>query len=321
MLDASALDEARIFDAIALFEDIGDPAGAARGWSALVVMNCGLSDRLQGGEAAERMLDCAKRAGSHALINQAMRDVAGTLALGAAPIPKAIPRARALFEDADDPYTRARILNCIASMEASRGRFDEARSLIGQARTLVGRADRRNLEGFLLSVGARLELHARNPHRAEELARGDCAELESQGMVRYLSSELCFLVDALIAQGRLEEAAVQLERAAPMAAPDDADALQRQARSRARLEFARGDLVAAEGAARESLAHVEQAMAPDEHAECLLVLANVLVAAGRDGEAHEAARQALAHSEERGHEVFVAQARDLLGTAQPVAAG
>jgi len=172
--------------------------------------------------------------------------------------------------------------------------------------------------GYLASGAAHVELTAGNPARAEEYARAGCGDLEARGLVRYLSSELCFLVDALILLGRLDEAGGQLDRAAPWAALDDVDALMRQDRSRARLELARGNVDAAERFARQAVAHIEAADAADEHAECLLVLAEVRRAAGDDGEAQSAAARALEVSEGRGHLVFAQQARKLLADPVPV---
>jgi DNA-binding SARP family transcriptional activator len=319
MLDALALDDQEIFDAIALFEELGDPVGAARGWGALVILNCGRSDRLQGDVAAERMLECARRAGSKALLSQAMRSIGSALALGAAPIGEALVRLRAFYDESDDPFTRARLLNCIACLEAMRGHFDESRAIVAQALDLVPAGQRFELEGYVYSTGSRTEYLSGNFRRAEELARADNVNLEAQGLVRYMSSELTFLVDALIAQGKLEEAGVQLERAAPLAAPDDVDALLRQARSRARLEFARDDLETAEEFARRALTYVEAAMAPDEHADSLLLLARILAAAGRHDEAREAAAQAFDVAEAREHTVYMQQARELLAAPAPVA--
>jgi tetratricopeptide (TPR) repeat protein len=320
MLDALALDEEEIFDAIALFEKVGDPVGEARGWGALVTLNCGRSDRLEGDRAAEQMLKCARRAGSKALLSQAMRSIGSALALGGAPISEALPRLRALFDESEDPFTRARLLNCTAVLEGAQGRFDEGRAILAEARELVAPAQRDELDGYLLSSRSRIEYMVGNFRRAEEFARASNLQLESQGLVRFMSSELMFLVDALIAQGKLDEAIAQLDKAAPMAAPDDVDALLRQARSHARLEFARGDLEAAEQFARSAVSYMDKAMAPDEHAECLLLLATILIAASRDDEARQAAEEALHVAEAREHLVYAQQARELIGAPAPVAA-
>src|SRR4051794_41529439 len=106
MLDTSTMDEEAIFSAIDLFEANGDPLAAARGWSVLVTLNCGRSDRLQGNEASERMLECARRGGSKALTGHAMRNLASNLALGAAPVSTAAPMLPSPLEGGRDPFTR-----------------------------------------------------------------------------------------------------------------------------------------------------------------------------------------------------------------------
>jgi tetratricopeptide (TPR) repeat protein len=161
---------------------------------------------------------------------------------------------------------------------------------------------------------AQMEFQAGNHRRAEEAARASCADMQSRGLVRYLSTELCFLVDPLIAQGQLEEAAAQLERAAPLAAPDNVDALFRQARSRARLEHARGNLDVAEAAARKSMEYVLEEDVPDALAECSLVLAEVLQAAGREEQAREAALNALRISQARENAIFTQKASEFLAS-------
>jgi tetratricopeptide (TPR) repeat protein len=160
-----------------------------------------------------------------------------------------------------------------------------------------------------------MEFQAGNHRRAEEAARASCADMQSRGLVRYLSTELCFLVDPLITQGQLEEAAAQLERAARLAAPDNMDALFRQARSRTRLERASGNLDAAEAAARKSMEYVLEEDVPDEFAECSLVLAEVLQAAGREEQAREAALNALRVSQARENAIFMRKASEFLASA------
>jgi tetratricopeptide (TPR) repeat protein len=208
--------------------------------------------------------------------------------------------------------TKVRLINNIARLETIRGRFDEGRALLAEARDVCPPGEWANLEDYLLTNGAQLELTAGNPRRAEELSRASCALLEARGMVRYLSSEICILVDALIGIGQLEEAEAILERAKPWAALDDVDALMRQARSAARLAFARGDAEEAERLAREALEHIEAADSADEYAETLLLLAEIRLAAGDHDEAAAASAKAFAVAEARGNVVLMQQARELL---------
>ena len=153
---------------------------------------------------------------------------------------------------------------------------------------------------------------AGNMHRAEELARRAVVGFESQGLLGIVSSEITPLVDALIELGRFDEAEAELRRGEAMAVPEDVDAQLRQARSRARLALARGDLANAETDARAAVAIAEHADAPDEHAECLIVLAHIMRAGGRDLEAGEVAAEALRVSEGVENLVLADEARELL---------
>ena len=159
-----------------------------------------------------------------------------------------------------------------------------------------------------------MELLAGNYTRAEELARELCEGYWATGLVAYLSSEVTYLVDALIPQGQLDEAAAELERVEPLVAPDDVDALFRQARSRARLELARGNIEAAEVSARAAVEHVEQAQTADEHVDTLMVLAAVLLAGDGREEARAVTARALEVAEARENVVLAARARELLAS-------
>ena len=320
MLDAFALEDEEIFAAIDFFEQRQDHAGAARAWLALEYVNCGRSRRLESGQAAERMLECSRLAGSKQLIGNAIRYIAGTAALGAGTTSDGIRRLRALRSEAPDAITEARVVIAIAFLDGCRRHFDEARALFGEAVGLAtnGR-ERAEIESFVWTRSAHLETLAGNYARAEESARRAVADLERQGLIRYLSSELMLLADALTLQGKLEEAEFHIDRGAPMAAPDDADAQLRQARSRGRLEFARGALESAEHHMRVALTHMEEAQAPDEHAQTLLDLALILQAQGRADEARAAAADALRVAEGRENLVFADRARALLGAQSAVA--
>jgi ATP/maltotriose-dependent transcriptional regulator MalT len=243
-----------------------------------------------------------------------MRNIGTNFALGYAPVPEAIRRVNALVADSHDDYTTARLMNCVATLETLRGRFDDARELVAQSRRICPQRELPNIAGYLAGTGARIETLAGNHRRAEDFGRENVAILEEQGLVRYLSSEACFLIDALIAQGKLEEAEALLERARPWAAEDDADALMRQARSRARLEFARGDLEPAESFARQALEHVADAGAPDAHAETQIGLAASRLAGAAEAEARAAPAAAISVAEQRGATVFAHRARALLTT-------
>jgi tetratricopeptide (TPR) repeat protein len=217
-----------------------------------------------------------------------------------------------LLDQADDGLTRCKLMCQLARLTAKQGRFDEGRELLADALAQAPMSERDIVEGYFNGLGTQLELMAGNWRRAEEYGRANCDDLEAQGLVRYLSSELMFLVDALIPQGKLDEAEALLERAAPYAAEDDLDALFRQARSRARLELARGNVDAALDASRRAVAWAVNGDAPEEYAETLLMHAEALRAGGNESESGDAFAEALRLSEESGNVVLAARVREEL---------
>jgi tetratricopeptide (TPR) repeat protein len=200
----------------------------------------------------------------------------------------------------------------VTELQAMSGQFEDARRTLAESFALLPHGERTRYRGSRLAWAGRVEMWAGNTLRVEELVREEGDLHRQEGLLAYLASEQTLLVDALVAQRRLEEANVLLEELVPYAAPDDLDAHLRQARSRARLELARGDLAAAEAAARASLEHLADAEAPDDVAETLLVLAQILLGAGRAEEAVDAAQEALRLSQERKHVVLEQRAREFL---------
>jgi DNA-binding SARP family transcriptional activator len=312
LLDWETVDDDAIEEAIALFRETGDALSEARAWWALFAVSCGRVWRMKEGEAVAQMVDAARRGGSRALTSQAVRALARSLATGAMPISEASRRVGALRSEANDPTTRAHLMCSLGMLAGASGRFDDARMLFAEALASTPEGERANVIGQLLSFSTRVEFLAASLNRAEELARELCAFYENEGLAAYLCSALCYVVDPLTMQGRLEEAEAELARAVPITPDDDWDGLLRQARCRARLELAHGNLDAAESAARESLGYLDETQIADELADSLLVLARVLTAAGRADEAREAATDALRVSEAREHVVFAQQARGLL---------
>jgi tetratricopeptide (TPR) repeat protein len=204
----------------------------------------------------------------------------------------------------------------MAMLAGVQGRFDEARQTLAEIRGFLPAPALTSYESVLLSYGARLELLGGNFQRAEELARALCTDYRAAGLRAFLSSEQMFLVDALLGQGRIEEAAAELDQA-PAGAADDTDAQFRQARSRAMLELARGNLRAAEDLARTAVGFMEETQSAEEHCQTLFVLAHVLSAADLEDEAHEVVSQALRIAEDRENVVFAQRAREMLGAAEP----
>jgi tetratricopeptide (TPR) repeat protein len=248
-----------------------------------------------------------------------MGAMGASLAGGPTPVSEAIARVTKLREEARDPVLRSRLSTALAVLLSASGRFDEARETISEGEDLVPASERFGSRTRKMSWSARMELLAGNYQRAEEIARELCGIWRSQNLLAFLCSEQMFLVDALVGQGRLAEAAAELE-SAPRSAPDDTDAIFRQARSRAALEFARGELEAAEEHARFAASVTDGDESPDEHCQTLILLARVLLARGSDDEAAAVLQESLAYSTRRENVPLTTRARELLATTGQVVA-
>jgi tetratricopeptide (TPR) repeat protein len=123
------------------------------------------------------------------------------------------------------------------------------------------------------------------------------------------------LAQAVYGLGRLPEAGELCAQAAAMAASDDIVTQVIQRGVRAKILARDGRLEEGEAVAREALALVEPTDLVSHHGDALLDLADVLRVAGRDAEARDAVRSALALYEAKGNLAAAGRARALLDSA------
>jgi hypothetical protein len=260
------------------------------------------------------MLDCARRAGSRALEGKALHRIACSRALGPTPVAQAIPQLTQMLEETDSAYARSKLLLYLAELEATRGRYADARGLAKRSMTLMRElGDRRELAlGEALRCSA-IELWAGDFEASERFARSGCETLTRMGLSGYLCSLLVCIIEAVIPQGKTDEASQILSAAASLLTNDqDLDAIERQGRARALIALASGDPATAQRAATIA---VETSMRADyvcEQASNWLVLAEANDAAGHHADAREAAAQALAIAESKGHALFTWRARSIV---------
>jgi tetratricopeptide (TPR) repeat protein len=193
------------------------------------------------------------------------------------------------------------------------GRFEAARDLIAQAKTL---AEEVGLELTLASGVADqagyVELLAGDAVAAERELRPACEALERMGGWGNLASVVPWLADALIVQGRDEEALGLIELAERSSMSDDADAEIKWRRVRAKLLARRGDVEEAERLAREATTLAAGTDLLDGRARAVADLAEVLRLAGRTAESAAAFQEAIRLYEEKGN---VAAAARLTSTS------
>jgi tetratricopeptide (TPR) repeat protein len=232
---------------------------------------------------------------------------------GPTPVESALRRADQMRGQLDgDRRLLVTILRCQARLEAMKRSFDVARQLIADATSL---ADELGLEvsavGVQSDAGA-IELAAGRPAIAERSLRPAVEALERMGNKGHFVTIAPVLADALFAQGRAEEAAPLVERAADWAIADDLDPQISWRRVKAKLLARRGEFENAEQLARKA---VELAGRTDfvlDHARALEDLAEVLRLAGRPHDALAELEHAIRLCEQKGDLASAAKAQALL---------
>ncbi len=193
------------------------------------------------------------------------------------------------------------------------GRFDEARAILTETRTVL--AERGSGIPLATATGmdsVDVELWAGDPAAAAEFGTEGCRLLDELGEHSILSTAAGKLAQALYALDRLEEADAWAGRAAELGASDDAltQVLWRQVR--AKVLARRGELAEAERLAREAVAVCEKTDFLDAQGNVYADLGEVLSLAGRPTEAAAALGQALGCYERKGNHVATQRAQTRL---------
>jgi len=308
--------------AIAAFEELDDDAGLAEALRLVGIVRmwagqCG--DALQ---LWERAVEHARRAGDRRLEIDVRGWMGLALAEGLTPAGEAIGRIQALLRGhEDDPTLRSHMSRFRAELEAMRGRFSEARSLLDEGTEVA-----RQL-GLIKALGAGFQrsagyvaLLAGDLQAAEAALRQGVDILERIGDSGHLASVAADLALVLLElDGREREVLALADAKARLMIEDDVDAVVRWDAARARAVARLGDAAEAERLARRS---VERAWATDYEelrGVSQVALAEVLQRSGRTEEAAEALRSALAVHEAKGNVVSAAITRQKLEDIEAVA--
>ena len=193
------------------------------------------------------------------------------------------------------------------------GHFDAARSLASQASALAAEHGLDPARPHY--VAGQIELFAGDAAAAERELRWVCEHYEALGEFGYLSSIAPYLVEAVLAQGRDEEALQLTERwrADRLTTPEDVDAHVQWRRVRAKVLARRGELDEAERLGREAVVMASAtADILDLRAQTLADLGEVLHLADRSQESKEALEDAIQLYEAKGNLVGAERSRRLL---------
>ena len=214
----------------------------------------------------------------------------------------------------DDPASRSRVLAKLAILDART--VDAARGSELAALAIAEAGDQPAALGQALAAGAIIDLTegnlARGRHRVRRAARLLDQAGDSPGSARllYWRAMACFI------EGRLPDAAIQLDRLAHLPlTPGEALRLWSP-------RATRGHALSFLGRAEDGLPEIEETLArtralghPAVEAECLWHRAEALAALGRAAEAIEAAEQAAGIAARIGHAEWTATAHRGLGIA------
>ncbi len=286
---------ALVEQALPVFEAAGDDLALYLGYTAFGHVALGSAQMDTTLDAFERAFAHARRAGlPYHLVPQR----AGGRLLGTTPVPELLAwldEQKARGES--DSFLRRPRAHALAML----GRFNEARAVLAEARAQL--ADRSGELALALTMdsSADVELLAGDPAIALEFGEEAFRQLDELGEKGAQSGAAGNLARALYALDRLEEADAWAGRAAELGAIDDAFTQMLWRQVRAKVLARRSEHDEAERLAREAVALGEDTDWLDGQGDAHADLAEVLLLAGKPGEAAAALEQALARYERKGN--------------------
>jgi ATP/maltotriose-dependent transcriptional regulator MalT len=232
---------------------------------------------------------------------------------GPMPVLDAIVVGRKMVTDtADDRSAEGVVLCALAHLHGLRGEFDEARALYRQARATLHELGGKVMAATVSLDSGRVELLADRPDMAEAELRSDYEVLSAVGERYTLSTIAGLLADAVLRQGRLDEAIALSVESEAVTADDDVESQSLWRRVKARALAERGELDEAVRLSEDAYQIVAATDAPLLKGGTLVDLARLQAAVGRLDDANGAARRALELFEAKGDKVDAAATRALL---------
>ncbi|MDQ3932606.1 MAG: AAA family ATPase [Actinomycetota bacterium] len=293
--------------ATSTFDRLGDDRGLAQGWALLGLVHMMKAEFGDAERAWEQAVVHARAAGDLRGELENLSWVPLVVWAGPTPAELGLQRCEEVLERAKgDRKVSSSALFSRGACEALLGNFDEARTSISQARTL--------LQEIALTVWAAgpmtqfagwVELLADEPRAAERELRWGFATLYEIGEVSWLSTTASLLAEALYVQGRYQEAEEFIETSRGAAASDDvySQVLWRSVLSKVLAR--RGERDEAESLAREAVVLSESTQFPLLRIHALFCLAEVLRLTSREREAEPPLEEAVRLAQEKGDVVNV----------------
>lgn len=285
----------------------------AKAWHCLAVIPWLRGDGAVAQQALDQALSYARSAGEARTEAQILNFLVGVALFGPTRVPVAIERCRAVLDEAQgEGRVAAAALRALAGLHAMEGRFEEAWACVERDGAILRDLGLKVVVGSSTELAGIVGLLAGDPVAAESHLRRGFEVLEAIGDRSGGSTNAAMLAEAVLAQGRDDEAlelTLQSERAA---AAEDLPVQVQWRAPRAKVLARRGELDAAERLAREAVSLAEQTDFLNLHGDALLALATVLNTDGRLEDAVAAAAAANALYERKGNLVGADGARSFV---------
>jgi len=301
-------------DILATLERLGDDEGLASAWR-LTGNFLSWQGRNADAEAVwARAFEYASRAGDAIPRGDLLLWPAWTAWYGPLPVEAGLRRCQELVERADgDRQVEAIAIIVAGILRGMQGEFEEARAAIAEGRAILEQLGSLHWTGTGMTA-ADLELMAGDAHAAEELARPAYEQLREHSTTGDVASALGFLAQAVVAQGRDEEALRLADEVAGISAGDDFDPHARHRLVRAIVLARRGEHERGRQEARDALALVEPTDCLLLRIQVVFALAEVERAAGDRNAEAAALEEVVRLAELKGDLVAGEQARTRLDT-------
>jgi class 3 adenylate cyclase/tetratricopeptide (TPR) repeat protein len=296
------------------FTDARDDLGLARLWRAQALVHWLAGQSTEAEVAWTRAVANARRAGDEQGAADAMCWLASAACEGPTPVPEAIRRCDAILEELQaGRRAQALAMRPLATLHAMAGRLDHARALLDRANAILDDLGV-GLTSSACHDDALVALLAGDAASAEAALRAGYAALDKMGERALLATTAAMLARASYLLGNLDEALTFADVAQSTAADDDLSAQILVRTARAQVLAHRGDTSAAAHLSARAVAIASGTDWLNDHADALLVHADVLRASG-DVEAAEAARSgALDLYKRKANEVGAQRARAIAET-------
>jgi len=295
-----------------VFETAGDHLGLCRALRLRAHLYWIEAHAAAAARAWEEAAEHARVAGAERERIELLTWVASSHFFGPTPVDEAISSCEQIRgEVSADTAAEAATLHPLAGLHAMRGRFALARELLATSRALRADIDP-TLNSAVSHPRAVVEMLAGDPAAAEAYLKADSDTLDDMNDEALLSTTDAFRAQALVAQGRDEEAEHYTRLSEQRGATSDLLTQIVWRSVRARVLARRGDIEQAETLAGQAVSLGEQTDFLNTRADALLDFAHILHLAGRTEVARARAAEALDLYQQKGNSVAAVSASSFL---------